>query len=328
MTKTPEGREDSAERPGAIDARPVRHPWQWVGVVVIAILAAMLINSFVTNSKWDWSFVWRVMEYRPVLEGLVKGTIICTVASMVVGIVLGILLAIMRLSTNPVLRFVSFVYIWFFRAVPRYVLLVVLGVGVLYLYPTLDFGVPFSKELGHFIGLDDGATFYTLDVKSISSGIIVGIIGLGLSEAAYMAEIARAGLLSVDTGQEEAASALGMSRGKAMRRIILPQAMRVIVPPTGNETIAMVKDTSLLSAVPVSTELFFQANAVANSTYLVMPALMAALIWYLVVCSVLMIGQTYLERYFGRGFGSQSSNSRQGAPGRLRQLAQLGGGGK
>ncbi|HWC21313.1 MAG TPA: amino acid ABC transporter permease [Flexivirga sp.] len=305
----------AAERPGKVDARPVRHPWQWVGVVVIAVLVAMMINSFVTNSKWDWHFVWRVMEYRPVLEGLVKGTIICTLGAMVVGIVLGITLAVMRLSTNPVLRGVAFVFTWFFRAVPRYVLLVVLGVGVLYLYPKLDFGLPFTD-----------VHFYTLDVKSVSNGILVGIIGLGLSEAAYMAEIARAGLLSVDTGQHEAASAIGMSRGKAMRRIILPQAMRVIVPPTGNETIAMVKDTSLLSAVPVTTELFFQANAVANSTYLVMPALVAAVIWYLIVCSILMVGQTMLERYFGRGFGGQTGGNKQSWRGRMLSLRAGGGG--
>ena len=304
----------AAERPGKVEARPVPHPWQWVGVVIIAILVAMMINSFVTNSKWDWHFVWRVMEYRPVLEGLVKGTIICTVGAMILGIVLGVTLAVMRLSTNPVLRGVAFVFTWFFRAVPRYVLLVVLGVGVLYLYPKLDFGLPFT-----------GVHFYTLDVKSVSSGILVGIIGLGLSEAAYMAEIARAGLLSVDSGQQEAACAIGMSRGKAMRRIILPQAMRVIVPPTGNETIAMVKDTSLLSAVPVTTELFFQANAVANSTYLVMPALVAAVIWYLIVCSILMVGQTMLERYFGRGFGGQTGGSKPSL--RSRMLSLRGGGG-
>ena len=313
-TTTARERPAATERPGAVQARPVPHPWQWVGVVVIAILAAMMINSFVTNSKWDWHFVWRVMEYRPVLEGLVKGTIICTIGAMILGIVLGVILAVMRLSTNPVLRFVAFAFTWFFRAVPRYVLLVVLGVGVLYLYPKLDFGLPFT-----------GLHFYTLDVKSVSSGILVGIIGLGLSEAAYMAEIARAGLLSVDTGQQEAASAIGMSRGKAMRRIILPQAMRVIVPPTGNETIAMVKDTSLLSAVPVTTELFFQANAVANSTYLVMPALVAAVIWYLIVCSVLMVGQTMLERHFGRGFGVRTGAA---APSfRSRMLSLRGGGG-
>ena len=283
-----------------IEAHPVRHPWQWVGVVVIAILAAMMINSFVTNSKWDWHFVWRVMEYRPVLEGLIKGTIICTVGAMILGIVLGVILAVMRLSTNPVLRFVAFIFTWFFRAVPRYVLLVVLGVGVLYLYPKLDFGLPF---------LD--VHFYTLDVKTVSSGILVGILGLGLSEAAYMAEIARAGLLSVDTGQEEAARAIGMSRGKAMRRIILPQAMRVIVPPTGNETIAMLKDTSLLIAIPLGDELFFQLTSIGSRTYRTFEVLVAAVIFYLIATSVLMVGQYYIERHFGRGFGQKKARTRR-----------------
>lgn len=283
------------DRPGVIDARPVRHPGRWVAIAVIAVLVAMMISSVVTNPAWDWPFVAKVMNYSPVLDGLIKGTIIVTIASMILGVVLGVLLAIMRLSDNPVLRGVAFAYIWFFRAVPRYVLMTILGLGVLTLYPHLDFGVPFMK--------DQGLTFYTLDVKTISSGITVGIIGLGLSEAAYMAEIARAGILSVDNGQREAAQALGMSNGKAMRRIILPQAMRVIVPPTGNEAISMVKDTSLLTAVPVTTELFNQAQNVANSTYKVMPAYVGALMWYLILCSLLMVLQSWLERRYGRGFG-------------------------
>ena len=288
------------QRPGVIDAKPVRHPGRWVAVAVIAIVIAMMISSFVTNPKWDWPFVFKVMNYSPVLEGLAKGTIIVTVASMIIGVTLGILLAIMRLSDNPVLRGVSFVYTWFFRAVPRYVLMVILGLGVLYLYPTLDIGVPFMKDFG--------LTFYSLDVKTISSGITVGIIGLGLSEAAYMAEIARAGILSVDRGQREAAEALGMDSSKTMRRIVLPQAMRVIVPPTGNEAISMVKDTSLLVAVPVSAELFYQAQVVANNTYEIMPSYFAALLWYLIICSVLMLVQARLERKYGRGFGGSATD--------------------
>ena len=178
--------------------------------------------------------------------------------------------------------------------------MVILGLGVLYLYPTLDIGVPFMKDFG--------LTFYSLDVKTISSGITVGIIGLGLSEAAYMAEIARAGILSVDRGQREAAEALGMDSSKTMRRIVLPQAMRVIVPPPGNEAISMVKDTSLLVAVPVSAELFYQAQVVANNTYKIMPSYFAALLWYLIICSVLMLVQARLERKYGRGFGGSATD--------------------
>jgi polar amino acid transport system permease protein len=136
-----------------------------------------------------------------------------------------------------------------------------------------------------------------------------GAIGLGLSEAAYMAEIARAGILSVDRGQAEAAEALGMDRSTAMRRIVLPQAMRVIVPPTGNEIISMIKDTSLLIGLPLSTELFFQLRSIGSRTFQVFPVLVAACLWYLIICSVLMVGQYYLERYFNRGYGARTKES-------------------
>ncbi|WP_392542816.1 amino acid ABC transporter permease [Oryzobacter telluris] len=294
----------SQDRPGAIDARPVRHPWRWVAVVVIAVIGAMIVSSFVTNEKWNFPFAFEVMQQTPVIEGLWKGTIFGTVGAMVLGIVLGVLLAVMRLSTNPVLRGVAFVYTWFFRAIPRYVLLVLLGTGVGFLYPVFDVGVPFGQQISGALGLGTDLTFLQLDYNSISSTIWVGILGLGLSEAAYMAEIARAGILSVDRGQAEAAQALGMPPGKTMRRIVLPQAMRVIVPPTGNETIAMVKDTSLLAAVPVIVELFFQAYNFGQRSFQIMPGIVAATIWYLVVCSILMVGQSRLEKYYGRGFGA------------------------
>lgn len=291
------------ERPGAIHARPVRHPWRWVAVAVIVVLVAMMISSFVRNPRWDWPFAFAVMNYAPVLDGLIYGTLVGTVGAMILGVTLGITVAVMRLSSNPVLAGVAAVYTWFFRAIPRYVLLILLGTGVGFLYPNLALGIPFGQDLARLMGLDTDLAFAHLNVNAISSTIIMGIIGLGLSEAAYMAEIARAGILSVDKGQTEAAQAIGMSPGKIMRRIVLPQAMRVIVPPTGNETIAMVKDTSLLNAIPITVELTYQSLAVANRTYQIMPALMAATMWYLIVCSVLMVGQYFLERRFGRGFG-------------------------
>jgi polar amino acid transport system permease protein len=243
------------------------------------------------------------MNQSPVLEGLWKGTIIGTAGSMAIGVAGGVLIAILRLSHNPILRGVSFVYTWFFRGIPRLVLLAMIGSGIGFLYNRLDFGVPFGKQVASLLGLSSDFTFFTLNVNQFSSTLLAGIIGLGLSEAAYMAEIARAGILSVDQGQNEAAAALGMNRGQAMRRIVLPQAMRVIVPPTGNETIAMVKDTSLLSAIPVITELFYQTSAIGNRTLLIMPAFVAVTAWYLIVGSVLMVGQYFLERRFGRGFG-------------------------
>lgn len=315
--------EQTEDRPGAIHARPVPHPWRWVALAVIAVIVAMMISSFVTNEKWNFPRALAIMNFNPVLEGLVKGTIVGTLGSMVLGIVLGVIIGIMRLSSNPVLRGVSFVYTWFFRAIPRLVLLGMLGTGVGYLYPRLDIGpLPFSQEFASFLGLSNDLTFFSLDVNDFSSTIMMGIIGLGLSEAAYMAEIARAGIQSVDVGQTEAAHALGMSSGKTMRRIVLPQAMRVIVPPTGNETIAMVKDTSLLTAIPVNVELYYQASAIGTRTLQIMPSYVAVTAWYLILCSVLMIGQSFLERRFGRGFGSGSQGTM-----RARLQAMRGGGG-
>ncbi len=299
------------DRPGAIDARPVRHPGRWVALVIIAIVVAMILSSFLTNEKWNFPFAFEIMQQTPVIEGLWKGTIFGTIGAMILGIGLGIILAVMRLSTNPVLRGVAFVYIWFFRAIPRYVLLVLLGTGIAFLYPTLDVGIPFGQQIADALGLSTDMTFFTLDYNVISSTIWVGILGLGLSEAAYMAEIARAGILSVDKGQAEAAQALGMPPGKTMRRVVLPQAMRVIVPPTGNETIAMVKDTSLLIAVPVIVELFFQAYQFGSRSFKIMPGIVAATVWYLIICSILMVLQARLERYYGRGFGAVPKKTQQ-----------------
>jgi len=298
-------------RPGVIDAVPVRHPWRWVALAVIAIIVAMMLSSFITNKRWDWGFAFQIMNQTPVLEGLWKGTIIGTVGAMIIGVGLGIVIAIMRLSENPVLKWVSFVYTWFFRAIPRYVLLAIIGSGVGYLYSTLRVGLPFGQQFAHALGLSSDLTFLGINVNTLSNSIIAGIIGLGLSEAAYMAEIARAGILSVDTGQAEAAQALGMSGGKTMRRIVLPQAMRVILPPTGNEAIAMVKDTSLLIALPLIDELFFQLSSIGSRTYKVFPSFVAASLWYLLVTSVLMVGQFYLERHFGRGFGQKAPKDKR-----------------
>ncbi|MDN5789661.1 MAG: amino acid ABC transporter permease [Micrococcales bacterium] len=297
------------ERPGAINARPVPRPGRWVAIAVIVILIAMMISSFLTNERWGFPTALEIMQQAPVLEGLVKGTIAGTVGAMIIGIVAGIGIAVMRLSKNPVLRGVSFVYTWFFRAIPRLVLLAMIGTGLGFLYNTIDFGLPFGQQFAAWLGLSSDFTFLSLDVNAFSSTLMAGILGLGLSEAAYMAEVARAGIISVDKGQEEAAQALGMSRGKTMLRIVLPQAMRVIVPPTGNETIAMVKDTSLLSVIPVITELFYQTRAIGTRTLQIMPSFVAATAWYLIVCSVLMVGQHYLERHFGRGFGQKKTKA-------------------
>lgn len=300
------------DRPGVINARPVRHPWRWVAIAVIVVLLAMVVSSFFTNPRWDFGFAFQIMQQQPVLTGLWTGTIFGTIGAMVLGVGLGVALAVMRLSDNPVLRSVAFGYTWFFRAMPRYVLLAILGVGVGFLYPNLTIGLPFGEQIAGLMGIDTATfTFFNLDWNAFSSTVWVGILGLGLSEAAYMAEIARAGILSVDKGQSEAAQALGMAPAKTMWRIVLPQAMRVIVPPTGNETIAMVKDTSLLIAIPIISELYFQAYNFGQRSFKIMPGFVAATLWYLIVCSILMVGQSYLEKYFGRGFGAVPKKTKQ-----------------
>jgi polar amino acid transport system permease protein len=218
----------------------------------------------------------------------------------------GVILAVMRLSDNPILSGVAWVFTWFFRSIPRYILLFTMGtLGILF-QQGISFGVPFDWKIIDWLGLSGDWRFYTLDANQLFTGLVAGVIGLGLSEAAYMAEIARAGILSVDKGQAEAAQALGMSSGKVMRRVVLPQAMRVIVPPTGNETIAMLKDTSLLLAVPVLGELFYQLQSIGSTYYKTFPIAVAATLYYLAATSVLMVGQYFLERHFGRGFGTQA----------------------
>jgi polar amino acid transport system permease protein len=206
---------------------------------------------------------------------------------MAIGIVGGALLAIMRLSPNPVLASVSWFYIWLFRGTPVLVQ-IALWYNLAFLFPHLSFGIPF------------GPTFVTGSTNKVVGTITAGILALGLNEAAYMAEIVRAGILSVDEGQTEAASALGMGRSLVMRRIVLPQAMRVIVPPTGNETISMLKTSALVSTIALP-ELFQQGQNIINRTYITVPILIMVSIWYLFLTSILTIGQYYIERHYGRG---------------------------
>ena len=298
-------------RPEPIKAVPVRHPGRWVLIAVLGVLTAMFVHVLVTNDQFRWRFIFLsyapgkrgVMFTEPVLEGL-RGTVLLTITAMLIGVVLGVVIAIMRLSDNPILRWVAFVYTWFFRAVPRLVLAVLFG-NLNILWNRIGFGLPFDRQIGHLFGIDDLNTqFYSVKASDLLAGFVAGMLALGLSEAAYMAEIVRAGIQSIDPGQAEAATALGLSRGQVLRRVVLPQAMRVIVPPTGNEVIAMVKDTSLVAYVPVTFELFFQLNAIKARTFVVLPVLVAAVIWYLILCTVLMVAQFFVERHFSRGYGT------------------------
>jgi polar amino acid transport system permease protein len=295
---------DSTERarPEPIRAVPVRRPGRWVAVVVIGVLVAMFVHLLVTNDAFNWAFMVDEMFRPAIIEGL-RGTLVLTVLAMLIGISGGVLIAIMRLSPNPVLSGVAWFYTWIFRAVPRLVLAILFGnLGIL--WSRIEFGLPFDRQLGALFGVDNfEARLFGFSAVDILTGFVAGTLALGLSEAAYMAEIVRAGIQSVDEGQSEAAAALGLTRTQTLRRIILPQAMRVIIPPTGNETIAMLKDTSLVAFVPVSAELFFQLKAVGNRTFQVFPMYVAACLWYILLTSVLLVGQYYLERHFAKGQG-------------------------
>jgi polar amino acid transport system permease protein len=295
--------------PEQIRAVPVRHPGRWIAAAVIAVLVAMFVHMLVTNSQFQWRFMVQNMFTPPVLRG-VETTLLMTVLAMLVGVLLGIGFAVMRLSPNPVLSGTAWVYIWFFRAIPRYVLLFfVANLGAL--YATYTLGFPFGGQLMHALGLSGDLHFLGLNGNQIFRGFTAGLIGLALSEGAYMAEIVRAGIQAVDPGQAEAAAALGMNRGATMRRIVLPQAMRVIIPPTGNEVIAMLKDTSLLIAVPVTSELYFQLHAIGSRTFQIIPMAVATILWYLALSSLLMVGQYFLERRFSRGFGTRETRAQR-----------------
>lgn len=282
-------------RPEAIKAVPVRHPGRWLGAAVMLVLVAMFIHFLTTSKALEWSEQWKYLFSDPVLKG-VRNTIWLTVAAMVGGVLLGIGLALMRMSENPLLSGAAWAYLWFFRGTPLYTQLLIWGaIGTL--FPTIGIGIPFGPE------------FETWKTQELVNAAIAASLGLILNEAAYMAEIVRAGILSVDEGQQEASSALGMSRMQTMRRIVLPQAMRVIVPPTGNETISMLKNTSLVAAVPYA-ELTFTAQTIYASTYKIIPMLVMACLWYLAISSVMMIGQYYLERYYNRGTNRATASKR------------------
>jgi polar amino acid transport system permease protein len=272
--------------PGEIKAVPVRHPGRWIAAGIVAILIVALAHSVATNPRFQWGVVGDYLFNASILRGL-RITLELTALAMAIGIVLGIVLALMRLSLNPLLSGASWVYIWIFRGTPVLVQ-IIFWFYFAALYPSVDLGVPF------------GPSFVHLDANTLITPFVAGMLGLGLNEGAYMSEIVRAGIISVEEGQIDAAHALGMRRLQTMRRIVLPQAMRVIVPPTGNETISMLKTTSLVAFIAL-TDLLYSAQLIYARTYQTIPLLIVASIWYLAVTSVLSIGQYYIERYFGRG---------------------------
>ncbi|MEV6827414.1 amino acid ABC transporter permease [Amycolatopsis sp. NPDC051102] len=285
----------------AIKAVPVRHYGRWVAGVVILFLAFIVVRSVITNNALQWPVVGDYLFDARVLRGL-QNTLILTVIAMLIGIVGGILLAVMRLSPNPLTSGAAAIYIWLFRGTPLITQLVIWNFLAL-AYPRLGLGIPFGPE------------FVSWDTNQLITQFTASLLGLGLNEAAYMAEIVRGGIQSVDSGQLEAASALGMSRTKTLRRIILPQAMRVIIPPTGNETISMLKTTSLVVAIGYY-ELMVAVQTIYAQNYKTVPLLITAAAWYLFMTSVLTLVQIQIEKRFARGT-SRDVVQRQGWASRM-----------
>ena len=278
----------SPTEPEVIRAVPLRHWGRWVGAALVLLVVAWLIASALRSHFIDFHQVWKYQFSHLILEG-VRNTILVSVLAQAAGIGLGVLFAVMRISKNPVLAAVSSFYIWFFRGTPVLVQLLFWFNGVPSVFKNLTIAVPFTH-----------ITLYSTPMVSFMTPFMAAFLGLGLNEGAYMAEIVRAGILSVDEGQTDAALALGMTSGTTMGRIVLPQAMRVILPPTGNEFISMLKTSSLATVVTYG-ELLRRAGDIYATNLQVVPLLVVASVWYLAITSVASIGQYYVERRFGRG---------------------------
>jgi len=298
------------ESPAAIDAVPLRHPWRWVAAIVILILAALFIYGAATNEAYGWATFGKYILDERIMHG-VWITIQLTIWSMLLAIVMAVILAVMRLSPNPVFRSVSWVYLWVFRGTPVFVQLVFWGL-IPTIYKNIQLGIPF------------GPTFFHLNIQNLSMYFVLAILGLGFNEAAYLAEIIRAGISSVPEGQSEASTALGMSWLLTMRRTVLPQAMRVIIPPTGNEFIGQLKTTSLAVAVPFTLDLFGRQRDIAAVIFQPIPLLLVAAAWYLLITSILMVGQFYLERYFSRGVSRKLTTKQLNALAEAQTLGEVG----
>ena len=289
----------------AVDTKPVahadepivrlRHPWRWVAVGVIALFAAQAVVFAVTNDDLRWDLVGGYLFEESIVRGLWM-TVKLTVVAMLVGVVGGAVLAVMRLSDNPVLRTVAAGYVWVFRGTPIVVqLLFWFFLGTV--LPTITLGIPFGPD------------FASWPTNTLITQFAAAILGLGLNEAAYMAEIVRAGIGSVDRGQGEAAEALGMSPSTTYRRVILPQAARLIVPPTANQTISMLKLTSLVLVIGLP-ELTTTAQIIYGRNLQQIPLLLVAIIWYLVLTTILTVIQGRLEKRMSRGVSSSGTPRR------------------
>lgn len=275
LDKVPESSGTTVSPRHPIKAIPVRHYGRWVSAVLVIAVLVALVLAF-AHGKITWSLTKDYLFNSDILAGA-GNTLFISVISMVLGLVLGVLAAVMRMSGNPVMSGVAWLYIWIFRGTPVLVQLLIWW-NLALVFPTM----------------------FGQDTNKVITPLVAALLGLGINEGAYMAEIVRAGLQSVDEGQTEAAHALGMSKGQTMRRIVLPQAMRVIVPPTGNEYINMLKTSSLAFTVTYP-ELMLKVQNVYTNNLAVMELLFVACFWYLVLTTVFSIGQFYLERRYARG---------------------------
>ncbi len=301
------------QRPESIKAIPIRHWGRWISAAIIIFALVALLWSLWHNPRVDIGYIGETLFAPFVLRGVVV-TIELTVIAMAIGLVGGVVLAVMRLSANPVLQAVSWGYIWFFRGTP--ILVQILFWGFLgSLYPKLFLGIPFT-----------GIVFGSADTGRLYGAFVAAILALGLNEAAYAAELVRAGIISVDKGQNEAAFSLGMSGGLTMRMVVLPQAMRVIIPPLGNETISMLKTTALVSIIS-GTDLMTNVQQAYAQNFKTIPLLLVASIWYLFLTSIMSVGQHYIEGYYGRGFGaSEGERAQKRGAKRMRRRDRSGGG--
>lgn len=282
-----------AEPEGNIDdvvAVPLRHPWRWISGIVATLLLGSFIWALYSAKSIQHELIVKFLFDRRILQGMVV-TLVVTVVCMVIAVVLATVLAIMKLSANPLQRWLATGFIEFFRGTPLLLQIVFWGyLGII--FPKLFLGIPFTDII-----------FVSGKTSDIIPAIVAGVIALSINEAAYSAEIVRAGILSVDSGQVEAAKSLGMSGGYTMRKIVLPQAMRVIIPPIGNEFIGMLKNTSLLQVIAVA-ELYTAASTISSANLAQIELLVVSGFWYLVMTTVLGFPQRALERRYGRGFAS------------------------
>ena len=269
-----------------LNAVPIRHYGRWIATVFLILVAMVMVKSLFTNPRFRWGIVGDYIISAPILDGL-QLTLLLTVVAQFLGILIGIVLAIMRLSSNRVLARAAWIYIWFFRGTPLLVQLI-FWYNISALYPEISIGIPF------------GPTFWQGNANDLITPFAVAILGLALNEGAYMAEIVRGGIVGIDRGQGESAKALGMTHMQTLRRIILPQAVKVIIPPTGNQTILMLKTTSLVSVLALA-DLLYTAQTIYARTFETMPLLMVVSLWYLGITSVLTFGQFFLERHFTEG---------------------------